>query len=128
MTKLNNSLRAALTEVAKAEIAGRTIGGRDIGTRLGAGQSTGQEWRSKLLALGLVATAGKIGCTSRLRLTDAGWEVLGGKAAVKPDTGAAKQRACMCCGSTFPSEGPGHRLCNACCTKSGDDTYRMLPR
>jgi hypothetical protein len=25
-----------------------------------------------------------------------------------------RQRACLCCGSRFESDGPGHRLCDGC--------------
>lgn len=32
---------------------------------------------------------------------------------------ASKQRACMCCDTLFPSEGPHNRLCVKCRPKSG---------
>jgi hypothetical protein len=51
---------------------------------------------SRIYANGCVAITGLRGIERRRRLA------------------AARPRACLCCGTTFPSEGPHNRLCQPC--------------
>jgi hypothetical protein len=52
----------------------------------------------------------------------------GKPAVVTSKPGYPKRRACMCCGQSIVSTGPGHRLCNPCRRGEGESRNNSLAR
>ncbi|MFL7904710.1 hypothetical protein ACJ41P_26520 [Azospirillum argentinense] len=102
-----------LAKFAEAELSGRVLSARDVAVAIGLSENTGPGLRRELVELEWlrVVRQGYVRHPTVVAVTDAGWEVLGGRPAVSPK---AKTRACLCCGRTFASDGPHHRICDGC--------------
>lgn len=115
----------ALRLVADAEEAGSTISGYDIGLRQGFSEQHGMDMRTDLIKRGWVKTAGWLGNTSILRLTPLGRDALtDAPPSSGNETPTLKPRKCLCCGTQFPSSGPGNRICAPC---RATEAYQSSP-